>query len=94
MTSCDSLTQSQSLKCTQVKFSCTDQESDHLHLQYHFFFIIGSMKGWHKILYINIYVYIYIYIYIYIIIYSTFSFLIKKVLTELIKGTIFNKKAK
>ena len=46
------------------------------------------MKGWHKILYINIYVYIYIYIY------STFSFLIKKVLTELIKGTIFNKKAK
>ena len=48
------------------------------------------MKGWHKILYINIYVYIYIYIYIY----STFSFLIKKVLTELIKGTIFNKKAK
>ena len=88
MTSCDSLTQSQSLKCTQVKFSCADQESDHLHLQYHFFFIIGSMKGWHKILYINIYVYIYIYIY------STFSFLIKKVLTELIKGTIFNKKAK
>ena len=48
------------------------------------------MKGWHKILYINIYVYLYIYIYIY----STFSFLIKKVLTELIKGTIFNKKAK
>ena len=88
MTSCDSLTQSQSLKCTQVKFSCADQESDHLHLQYHFFFIIGSMKGWHKILYINIYVCIYIYIY------STFSFLIKKVLTELIKGTIFNKKAK
>ena len=86
MTSCDSLTQSQSLKCTQVKFSCADQESDHLHLQYHFFFIIGSMKGWHKILYINIYVCIYIY--------STFSFLIKKVLTELIKGTIFNKKAK
>ena len=85
MTSCDSLTQSQSLKCTQVKFSCADQESDHLHLQYHFF-IKGSMKGWHKILYINIYVCIYIY--------STFSFLIKKVLTELIKGTIFNKKAK
>ena len=50
------------------------------------------MKGWHKILYINIYVCIYIYIYIYI--YSTFSFLIKKALTELIKGTIFNKKAK
>ena len=52
------------------------------------------MKGWHKILYINIYVCVYIYIYIYIYIYSTFSFLIKKVLTELIKGTIFNKKAK
>ena len=39
MTSCDSLTQSQSLKCTQVKFSCADQESDLLHSQYHFFLL-------------------------------------------------------